>query len=164
VYSQVAIQVQEAFAQSRKLRIDYYTASEDRVSTRVVTPLEILHKEGDDFLIAFCEVSQSQRTFRIDRIREIELLQEKSEKIAPIILPTATINTKISISRDFRKCYESLGVDAPISDSQVSLATFSPQWILRTVISAGGAMTIAEPVEVRSEVASRAKTALELYG
>lgn len=164
VHSQVAIRVQEAIAQSKKLRINYYTASEDRVSTRIVTPLELLHNEGNDFLIAFCETSQSQRTFRIDRIREIELLQEQGEKIAPKLLPNATLNTKISISRDFRKCYESLGVDAPTSDSKVSLATFSPQWILRTVISAGGAMTIAEPAEVRSEAAYRAKAALELYG
>jgi predicted DNA-binding transcriptional regulator YafY len=161
--SQILSKVQEALSQSKKLKIDYYTASEDRISTRMITPLNLIHSEGNDFLIAFCDSSQSQRTFRVDRIRHLELSEERAAQIELHNLPPATSRSKVSISRDFRKCCESLGVDAPPSGSEISLSTFSPQWLLRTVISTGGAMTVLEPLEVRSEVSSRAKAALELY-
>lgn len=155
--------VQDALSKSKKITIDYYTAAEDRLTNRVVTPLEIVQSNGNDFLIAFCESSQSQRTFRIDRIRTIQILDEEAKKMPSLAQATATNMTRIHILRDFRKCYESLGVGAPDTGQEVSLATFSPQWVLRTVISAGGAMTVAEPPEVRREVATRAKAALDLY-
>lgn len=155
--------IQDAMSKSKKITIDYYTASEDRLTSRVVTPLEFVQSNGNDFVIAFCELSQSQRTFRIDRIRAIQLMDEEAKQVPALTQGTTTTMTRIHILRDFRKCYESLGVSAPDSGADLSLATFSPQWVLRTVISAGGAMTIVEPLEVRREVATRAEAALDLY-
>lgn len=155
--------IEKALVNSQKISVDYYTAAEDRLSTRTLVPLEIYQSEGRNFLHAFCELTQSHRTFRIDRIRDAKALEENPSKSIPAKIPSSTTIAKLTIRDNFRKSYETLGVKSTTSTSEVSIETFSPAWLTRTVISAGGSIVLNEPESVRSEIAAKAKSALALY-
>lgn len=155
--------IESAFKSSRRISIDYYTASEDRVTTRVVSPLEMYQSENREFLVGFCELTQSQRTFRIDRIKKISLLDQQVMDIDLAKIPTASITAKVSLIRELRKSLETLGCQPQGNESDVEFSTFSPAWLTRTVIASGGAMVLTEPSSVRNEISARAKSALDLY-
>ena len=155
--------VHSALNNGKKLLIEYYNASEDRLTSRTITPLEISRSREKEFLIAFCELTQSQRTFRIDRIRSAEIVEEPATHPISAHIATETISAHISVRSNFRKTHETLGTARSDSPSVVSIETFSPSWLLRTLIASGGAMVLHEPISVRQEILRSAKAALALY-
>lgn len=156
--------IQSALEQNLKVEIDYYNATEDRVTTRTIAPLDIYRSDGRDFLQAFCELAGSQRTFRLDRIRSAQLLTEYSDKRVSAVTTTKSHAAKVAIRSNFRKAHELLGISGPEAQETVAIETFSPAWLTRTVIAAGGAMVLLEPEDTRGEIVGRAKAALKLYG
>ena len=69
-------QLRQAIEQRRKLRVRYQ-ALDERDSTRVLRPLACLHWDATWTLAAWCELRQDFRSFRVDRLRELELLDER---------------------------------------------------------------------------------------
>lgn len=69
-------QLRQAIEQRRKLRV-HYQALDERASTRVLRPLACLHWDATWTLAAWCELRQDFRSFRVDRLRELELLDER---------------------------------------------------------------------------------------
>ncbi len=67
----------QAWLQSRKVRIDY--RSQQRTSERIVSPylLEPLDTEQAIYVIGHDSLSDEIRTFKLDRILDIELLHEE---------------------------------------------------------------------------------------
>jgi len=63
--------IQIALSESRKLEIQYQTGR-GGVTRRVVEPMNI----SGSYLAAFCHLRGEQRTFRLDRIKSAELLNE----------------------------------------------------------------------------------------
>lgn len=68
--------LRQAIEQRRKLRVRYHALSE-RDSTRVLRPLACLHWDAAWTLAAWCELRQDFRSFRVDRLLEVELLDER---------------------------------------------------------------------------------------
>jgi predicted DNA-binding transcriptional regulator YafY len=161
--SQSIAVIEEALATSRKISVEYYTASEDKVSQRTLIPIRLYQSEGRDFLDAYCENVQAHRTFRVDRIRAVNLLEDEASQQMPQEIETSPVAAQISIASDERRCLEKLGSKSSSSNLSVTIHSYSPAWLIRTVISSGGSMVLREPAAVRSEIAERAKSALALY-
>ncbi len=51
-----------------------YQSSTSGASTRVIRPLQVHRQGGVHYIVAFCERSQAERTFRLDRIRKYRIL------------------------------------------------------------------------------------------
>jgi proteasome accessory factor C len=69
--------LERAVDESRAARISYYNRTEDRIAERVVEPLAIVDIDGEWYLVAYCRLRRAERSFRIDRVRDVELLDEK---------------------------------------------------------------------------------------
>lgn len=68
----------EACHNSRQVKIHYYTASRNANSDRVIDPYLLhIYRGTNPYLIGFCHQRQAMRWFRVDRIRELELLTSK---------------------------------------------------------------------------------------
>jgi len=65
-----------AIAARRAVRIEYYSAGRDEQTTRVVEPVELTTRDGAWYLAAWCREAVAARSFRVDRISSIELLDE----------------------------------------------------------------------------------------
>lgn len=155
--------LKEAIATHRKVKIAYTSSVSETLSSRVVSPIDLYAQQGRDFFVGFCELAESQRTFRIDRISSVEILDieavHKQQSSADIEMVKATI----SISYDVRRSRESLGQFLSGDGTEVEVSAYSVSWLARTVLASGGAMKVLRPTEVRSEIAVLAAKALTLY-
>lgn len=61
--------IDRAIQESNILRIDYYSFSRDKVTTREVDPYKLVFKDGFWYLVAYCHRRNEVRVFRVDRIR-----------------------------------------------------------------------------------------------
>jgi proteasome accessory factor C len=60
--------VQDAVRSSHQLEIDYHSASQDEITTRVVDPGALVVREGHWYLDAWCHRAEGVRRFRVDRV------------------------------------------------------------------------------------------------
>lgn len=66
---------------SQRVWMRYYTASRDRVEERKLDPYLLhIYRGTNPYAIGFCHMRQELRWFRIDRIRELEILDETFER------------------------------------------------------------------------------------
>lgn len=68
--------VERATRDRERIRIEYYARWTDEVSIRTVEPYETINVEGNWYLRAHCLLRDDHRTFRIDRIENVELTGE----------------------------------------------------------------------------------------
>jgi predicted DNA-binding transcriptional regulator YafY len=105
----------------------------------------------------------AQRTFRVDRIQSATL-QDKSKNVPVAVVTTETAHTvEVAILSNFRKSRESLGGFVQGEGDRVTVSSYSASWILRTVISAAGAMKVTTSTDIRQQIATAAKKTLDLY-
>jgi predicted DNA-binding transcriptional regulator YafY len=69
----------EAAANSKRVEIRYKAASTGRTTTRRVDPYQIWAFNGVFYLIGLCQVRDAIRTFVVDRIKKIHVLEESFE-------------------------------------------------------------------------------------
>lgn len=155
--------IKQSLTTGRKLRIDYLAALDGSLTSRVVSPIDIYVSDNRDFLVAFCELADAQRTFRIDRIKDATLLELAATPTVFSASPDITIKATIEIVAEKRRSRESLGKFVAGAGSEVEVSTYSLSWLARTVIASGGAMKVLAPSATRSEIASLAAKALALY-
>jgi proteasome accessory factor C len=67
-------EVRRAVDESSQLAIDYYSASSDETTRRVVDPLVVLSIDGHWYLDAYCHQAEGHRRFRVDRIVRIDVV------------------------------------------------------------------------------------------
>ena len=155
--------IKQSLTTGRKLRIDYLAALDGSLTSRVVSPIDFYVSDNRDFLVAFCELADAQRTFRIDRIKYATLLELAATPTVFSASPDITIKATIEIVAEKRRSRESLGKFVAGAGSEVEVSTYSLSWLARTVIASGGAMKVLAPSATRSEIASLAAKALALY-
>ena len=78
VESQAAAAVRAAVRDNRALTIDYYAASHDTLSTRIVDPIRIVLVGDHSYLEAWSREAEGVRLFRFDRIVDASVLDEPS--------------------------------------------------------------------------------------
>jgi proteasome accessory factor C len=173
--------VREALASGRALRILYYTAGRDAVSRRTIDPMRLLLAEGRGYLEAWCRRAEAVRLFRLDRVEEVEVLDEPSAP-PPSAEPTDIAAGVFTVRDEHRSAVLELGPDAlwvaeyyPVEEvvaqpgpegarARVVLRYSDPAWLVRLVLGLGGSAHVVEPPELAAAVAERAAAALELVG
>ncbi|MBB4895008.1 proteasome accessory factor C [Streptomyces olivoverticillatus] len=70
--------VDRAIAERRRVWLRYYSPARDELTEREVDPIR-LFVVGHTYMEAWCRLSEARRTFRLDRVAEIRLLDEASD-------------------------------------------------------------------------------------
>ncbi|MYW10676.1 WYL domain-containing protein, partial [Streptomyces sp. SID2563] len=71
----VFAEVDRAISERRRLWLRYYSPARDELTEREVDPIR-LFAVGHTYMEAWCRSSEDRRTFRLDRVAEIRLLDE----------------------------------------------------------------------------------------
>lgn len=173
VQSGLSSDISTALASSRALRIRYWSASRDEVSDRIVDPISLATTAGTSYLQAWSREADAVRLFRVDRIQELEFLDEPISipsdlgVISPAFDPHG-FQAVIEVDRAVTWWADQVPSQAVFvrSDGSVliSLAVVSRTWLVRTVLSFAGQLRIVEPAELAlsvqsAAVAGRAKNA-----
>ncbi|MEU1023098.1 WYL domain-containing protein, partial [Streptomyces sp. NPDC005904] len=69
--------VDRAISERRRLWIRYYSPARDELTEREIDPIRLV-SVGHTYVEAWCRRSEARRTFRLDRVAEIKILDEPS--------------------------------------------------------------------------------------
>jgi len=177
VESRAAAAVRTAVQDRHALAIDYYAASHDTLTSRVVDPIRVLLIGGQSYLEAWSREADGVRLFRFDRIVEATELGEpaavpESALHAPPdtslfdgdpSLPSATLRVAPSASwmleyypmRDVR--------ELPDGSCEAVMTYASEDWMTRLVLGFGSAVRVLAPASLAHRVRDSATAALESY-
>lgn len=168
--------LREAIAGNRQARLDYYVPTRDETTRRTVDPLELLRREGHDYLDAWCHVAQARRLFRLDRLHAVEVVDEPRQEhaLGPRDLSAGLfepgpddLEVVLEVERHARWVADYHPVDAveELGEGRlaVTLRVSDPRWLVRLVLRLAPAVEVVRPPELRAEVARSAAAALALY-
>jgi predicted DNA-binding transcriptional regulator YafY len=150
----------------RAVRIMYSGASRDELTERVVEPMQLLRHDGRAYLAAWCRSAEAQRTFRVDRIRSVEVLDHQvgSHEAAPEVAPSRGESVRLLITPRSRWLLEAFDtterVDRGDGNQEATMVVAEPEWLIRIVLGQGGGVQVLEPPALRDRVAQAAETAL----
>lgn len=171
--------VRDAVVRGRALRLRYWSATSDRVTTRVVDPIELAVGGANTYLVAWCREASGPRDFRLDRIETAEILDEESRpggattvagsaagngpRIAGSLHGAPTTATlRVLPSGAWLAEYHSMTVieTSPDGVMLVTMPYGDEDWLLRLLLGAGGVLRLIEPAGLRGELRRRALEAL----
>ncbi len=159
----------DAIETARKVRLTYQPVGTDASTDRVVHPHALVNRAGVWYLTGHCELAGADRTFRLDRIRYAEPLDdsfspptEPTTGVVPDLdrLPVATLRVPPGYSIENRDWPGAVCEPQPDGSLLVSVPYASTRWIAREVCSALGAVEALGPAEVRDAVRSYAERLL----
>lgn len=175
--TRAAAAVRTAVQSRRALSIDYYSASHDTLTSRVVDPIRVLLVGGHSYLEAWSREADGVRLFRFDRIVDATELDEPAAPPAPALqappdtslfdgdpsLPSARLRLAPSASwmleyypmRDVR--------ELPDGSCEAVMTYASEDWMTRLVLGLGDGVEVLEPRALAQRVRDAAAAALQAY-
>ncbi|MGK2882057.1 MAG: helix-turn-helix transcriptional regulator [Mycobacterium sp.] len=175
--SRAAATVRAAVRRGRALSIEYYSASHDTLSARVVDPIRVVLVGDHSYLEAWSREAEGVRLFRFDRIVDAHALDQPSVPPEPAVLappdtslfdadpslPYATLRVAPEASWVFE--YFPLRVLRELADGscEAAMTYASEAWMTRFVLGFGAAVRVLEPRSLVDRVQSAAQAALAAY-
>ncbi|WP_420109350.1 helix-turn-helix transcriptional regulator [Mycolicibacter arupensis] len=169
--------VRDGVRRRRALGIDYYAASRDSVSHRVVDPIRVVLIGSHSYLEAWCRESEGVRLFRFDRIDEARLLDEPAAPPEPArqaetdtslfdadpSLPVATVRLAPSAAWMFE--YYPMQAIGQLPDGwmEAQLTYASEEWLTRLLLGLGDEVQVVAPESLVVAVRDAAWGALAMY-
>ena len=158
----VSTAITKALKSNEGLSIRYHSLYKDQVSERSVMPIDIYESNGHQYLRAYCFTAEDHREFRIDRIEQASQTIVSKEFL--LEMPSAQkIAFSITTNNLSRDAIERFAIPTLDTGSTVVLSSFSRQWIERSVMAGGGAVTLNSPSDIRADVAAKARLMLNRY-
>lgn len=82
--------LQTAILEHRLVHLDYHSQKEDTSSERDIEPLALSYSQGAWYVMGYCRLRQDYRSFRLDRINNLQLRRQHFEPRPmpnPVIVP-----------------------------------------------------------------------------
>ncbi|OBG62198.1 MULTISPECIES: YafY family protein [unclassified Mycobacterium] len=175
--SHAAAAVRTAVQSKHALAIDYYSASHDTLTSRIVDPIRVLLIGGHSYLEAWSREAEGVRLFRFDRIVDATELDEPAAPPELALqappdtslfdgdpsLPSARLRIAPSASWMF-EYYPMRDVrELPDGSCEAVMTYASEDWMTRLVLGFGSAVRVLEPESLAVRVRDAAAAALESY-
>jgi proteasome accessory factor C len=168
--------LEHAIAEDRQVRLEYYVATRDETTDRVVDPIAVTRGAGRHYLDAWCHLVDDRRLFRLDRITGLEELASHRvhHDLDPRDLATGLfeaspddLRARVRLSPEMRWFAEYYPVlsSSETADGglEVTLAVSDERWLLRLALRFGPGLSVLEPVELVHRVAAVAAESLRLH-
>ena len=157
--------ITQAIASRTDLKVKYHSTIRDAVAERVITPLELSLDLGFEVLNAYCQSAEGFRTFRLENMRSVELAGSSVSVPEPSDISDyqwqLLIKSRFRTSSErFRSTYKPRESSA---GEQVTVNSFSQDWLLRNAVSTLASVEVQLPVSARTLIAEKCQQTLELY-
>lgn len=168
--------VDRAIAERRRLWLRYYSPARDELTERKVDPIR-LFAVGHTYMEGWCHLSEARRTFRLDRVAEIRLLDERAEP--PAIEPRDLSEGLVQPAAEDPEVVVEVGPggrwvaeyyphdsaeELPEGGLRITLRSPDPASLRRLALRLGREGRIVAPVELAQSARSAAREALAGYG
>lgn len=162
--------IESAIAKSTPLRIEYLSANRDEKSVRDILPLEIYTQANKTYVLAWCQKSLGDRTFRLDRIVQCDVISDgkisASENYSVGASQFEPIVLKVEFeARNFVEDNQSIisSVSKVDGEMLVTLSQIDEEWLIRTALGYGNQIRVVAPLRLTEEIFSRAQAIIEKY-
>lgn len=168
----VASSIAEAMESRRRLSFGYSDAM-GRLTSREVEPLLLGQSGGGWYLRAFCLDRRAERTFLIDRMRDLRILEAASERepllaASPPGIEHGELTATLSISRSALQRIADFAprvIEEPSPGHlRIEVELLHPAIAVRMIQAASGEAVVEAPAAAREAVNSWADRALAQYG
>jgi proteasome accessory factor C len=177
VESRAAATVRAAVRDKKALAIDYYAASHDTLTSRIVDPIRVLLVGDRSYLEAWSREAEGVRLFRFDRIVEATELDQPAAPPEPVLqappdtalfdgdpsLPSARLAVAPSASWMFEYYPLREVGERPDGSFEAVMTYASDDWMTRLVLGFGSAVRVLEPASLAQRVRDAAGAALAAY-
>lgn len=165
--------LKEAAATHSPVRIVYRSVSREETTDRVVEPWSVFATLGRWYVTGHCRLVDGQRTFRIDRIKELEVLDDSFEP--PESLPSpevgyapaeGDISCVIDLTRAARWVLEYYPVEVIEEDAdrtRIAFHSADAELPARLLVRLGDTARLVEGEEVAARVRSLAESLHHVY-
>ncbi|MGW4372635.1 helix-turn-helix transcriptional regulator [Streptomyces albidoflavus] len=167
--------VDRAISERRRLWLRYYSPARDELTEREVDPIR-LFTVGHTYMEAWCRLSEDRRTFRLDRVAEIRVLDEASappeievrDLSAGLVQPSADDpEVVIEVGPGGRWVAEYYPHDSaeelPDGGLRITLRTPDPASLRRLALRLGRDGRITAPAGLADSAREAARDALAAY-
>lgn len=167
--------VDRALTEKRRLWLRYYSPARDELTEREVDPIR-LFAVGHTYLEGWCRLSEARRTFRLDRVAEIQLLDDSAappeielrDLSEGLVQPSADDpQVVVEVGPGGRWVAEYYPHDSaeelPDGGLRITLRTPSPASLRRLALRLGRDGRITEPAELAASARRAAGDALAAY-
>ncbi|MFZ3556298.1 MULTISPECIES: helix-turn-helix transcriptional regulator [unclassified Streptomyces] len=167
--------VDRAISERRRLWIRYYSPARDEVTEREIDPIRLV-SVGHTYVEAWCRRSEARRTFRLDRVAEIKVLDEPSappevelrDLSEGLVQPAAEDpEVVVEVGPGGRWVAEYYPHDSaeelPDGGLRITLRTPDPSSLRRLALRLGRDGHIVAPAELATSARDAAREALAAY-
>ncbi|MFF9852051.1 helix-turn-helix transcriptional regulator [Streptomyces litmocidini] len=171
----VFAEVDRAISERKRLWVRYYSPARDELTEREVDPIR-LFAVGHTYMEAWCRLSEARRTFRLDRVAEIRILDESA---APPELELRDLSEGlVHPSADDPEVVVEVGPggrwvaeyyphdraeELPDGGLRITLRTPDPASLRRLALRLGSDGRIVAPAELADSARTAAAAALAAY-
>lgn len=165
--------LRDAAADGKVVRIVYRSVGKEETTEREIEPWSVFTTLGRWYVLAYCRLVEGQRTFRVDRIKEMEVLDEEFERPATIPTPgvgyspsEGDISCVIDLSPAARWVLEYYPVEVIRESSRMTRIRFhSPDAEVpaRLVLRLGDDAKLVDGSEVAARVGEIGRELLDRY-
>ncbi|WP_413756423.1 helix-turn-helix transcriptional regulator [Streptomyces sp. MMBL 11-3] len=167
--------VDRAISERRRLWIRYYSPARDELSEREIDPIRLV-SVGHTYVEAWCRRSEARRTFRLDRVAEIKILDEPSappeielRDLSEALVQPAAEDPEVVVEvgpagRWVAEYYpHDSAEELPDGGLRITLRTPDPASLRRLALRLGRDGRIVSPPEVADSARRAAVEALAAY-
>jgi len=164
--------IKSAILNKNQLEFVYYNSNGEK-SKRIVEPLQIWFKNKSWYLISYCKLKNDYRTFKIARIKEINILQEQFERELPKEKKEERCNFKsisftLEISKEMAyRVYDEFENEEIITkdDGNFSVNVEYPEneWVYSYILSFGEYAKILKPDYAKCIIKEKLQKNLKNY-
>lgn len=173
-----AAAVRAAVRDRHALAIEYYSASRDTLSRRVVDPIRVVLVGDHSYLEAWCREAEGVRLFRFDRIVDAHVLDESAAPPPTVLaappstalfdadpsLPAATLRVSPRAAWMLEYFPMRILTELPDGHCEVSMTFAAEEWMTRLVLGFGADVQVTHPDTLVRSVKRAATAALAAYG
>jgi len=171
--------IQQAIVSRRVLRMTYRAKARDADTVREVEPLGVTYHNAAWYLVAWCRLRRDFRYFKIERLRALEVLEQKfaprpdfslRDHLRELRATGEKVVVRVwfsldAIERVRRESYAEIQAEqAARGGFEVTMETFSLDWLAHWLLSFGSEAEALAPASLRERVQSEAKALLWRYG
>jgi proteasome accessory factor C len=168
--------IRDAAASSSRVRVSYWSAWRDEVTTRELDPYVVFSQDGRWYVTARDSLRDEVRNFRVDRLRSVEPTGETFEAPAGVAPPervfsgagpdTTPVELELPASaRWVAETYDVEDLGGPDGDGRfrVRLAVTGERWLERLLLRVGPEARVLAPPEMAGVGAAAARRLLARY-
>lgn len=170
-----------AVTDRRVVRLTYWSASKDETTTREVEPWTVRSMGGSWYLQGYCRLARAKRSFRLDRIRDLQVTDERAPEppqgeIGPPVYRPAEGDPLVVIDVSPQAAWISDhvvladrrpaatdGASAKEGWLRLEFRAATLDWAARLVLRLGAQARVVEPAALADLVRQRATALLVRY-